>query len=228
MTAISFARHQEEQLNHEARRTRVTSQLAILKPSAPPTIDRVLTPKRLTREELREQYAKGLCWHCDEPWSREHCYSKGRLLIIEPIEEEVIEHPEESLEHEEEDVEEEPQLNEVTVYALASYSNPQTMKVGGLLKQQPITVLIDTGNTNNFLNSKVTIQMALPIENCSRFDVKVANGWILKYDRRRLQVKLLLIMRPYQEIIAHFFLLPLDDHEAMLIIKWLMTLGDIS
>ena len=70
--------------------------------------------------------------------------------------------------------------------------------------------------------------MALPIENCNRFDVKVADGWILKYDRRRPQVKLLLIMRPYQEIIAYFFLLPLDDHEAILIIKWLPTLGDIS
>jgi len=102
------------------------------------------------------------------------------------------------------------------------------MKVGGLLKQQPITVLIDTGSTNNFLNSKVTIQMALPIENCNRFDVKVADGWILKYDRRCPQVKLLLIMRPYQEIIAYFFLLPLDDYEAMLIIKWLTTLCDIS
>ena len=108
MAAISFARHQEEQLNHEARRTRVAPQPVILKPSAPPTIDQVPTPKRLTREELRERYAKGLCWHCDEPWSREHRCSKGGLLMIEPIEEEVIEHPKESLEYEEEDAEEEP------------------------------------------------------------------------------------------------------------------------
>ncbi|RRT73120.1 hypothetical protein B296_00009941 [Ensete ventricosum] len=35
------------------------------------------------------------------------------------------------------------------------YSNPQKMKVGGLLKQQPIAVLVDTGSTNNFLNIKV-------------------------------------------------------------------------
>ena len=55
--------------------------------------------------------------------------------MIEPIEEEVIEHSEESLECEEEDAEEEPQPTEVTVHALAGYSNPQTMKVGGLLKQ---------------------------------------------------------------------------------------------
>ncbi|RRT47547.1 hypothetical protein B296_00037643 [Ensete ventricosum] len=50
------------------------------------------------------------------------------------------------------------------MHALAGYSNPQTMKVGGLLKQQPITVLIDTSNTNNFLNSKVAARMALQIE----------------------------------------------------------------
>ncbi len=67
--------------------------------------------------------------------------------------------------------------------------------------------------------------MNLPIENCSRFVVKVANGRILKCDHRCPQVKLLL---QDQEIIADFFLLPLDDHEAILRIKWLMTLGDIS
>ena len=104
--------------------------------------------------------------------------------MIEPVEEEVIEHLEESLEHEEEDMEEEPQPTDITVHALAGYSNPQTMKVEGLLKQQPITVLIDTGSTNNFLNSKVAAWMALHIEGYSKFDVKVADGRILKCDQR--------------------------------------------
>ena len=44
--------------------------------------------------------------------------------MIEPIEEEVIKHSEENLEHKEEDAEEEPQPIEVTVHALAGYSNP--------------------------------------------------------------------------------------------------------
>ncbi len=77
--------------------------------------------------------------------------------MIKPVEEEVIEHLEESLDNEEEDVEEEPQPTEVMVHALTDYSNPQTMKVEGLLKQQSITVLIDTGSTNNFINSKVAV-----------------------------------------------------------------------
>ncbi|RRT75325.1 hypothetical protein B296_00021256 [Ensete ventricosum] len=165
---------------------RTTPRLAAYKhPSTPshPSLS-----KKLTREELRDRSTKDLCWHCDEPRSRDHCCKKGHLLLIEPLED--IE--EEVQENEEEVMEEEQQPVDFTMHALIGYMNTQTIKVGGLLKQQPITVLIDTGSTNNFKDSKVTIWIALPIEDCSRFDVKVANGRILKYDRRCPLVKLLL------------------------------------
>ncbi|RRT55631.1 hypothetical protein B296_00032107 [Ensete ventricosum] len=102
-----------EQLNHEARRTTI----------------RAPTPKKLTREELWEHSTKGLCWHCNEPWSREHRYKKGRLLMIEPVEDEDIEPSKESLEIEKEVKEEQPKSIDFMVHALAAYSNPQTIKV---------------------------------------------------------------------------------------------------
>ncbi|RZR95709.1 hypothetical protein BHM03_00024582 [Ensete ventricosum] len=178
-------------------------------------------PKKLTKEELRDRSTKGLCWHCDEPWSRDYRCKKGRLLLIEPIE--YME--EEVREHEEEVMDEERQPIDITMHALTDYTNPQMMKVGGLLKQQTVTFPIDTGSTNNFMNSKVAVRMALPIEDCSRFYVKFADGRILKCDRRCPRVKLLL---QDQEIIAYFFLLPLDDCEIVLGIEWLTTLGDVS
>ncbi|RWV78979.1 hypothetical protein GW17_00059962, partial [Ensete ventricosum] len=116
------------------------------------------------RDELREQSAKGLCWHCDEPWSLEHRCKKGRLLVIELVEDEDNEPSEEALDLEEEAMKEESQPIDYVVHALAGYSNPQTMKVGGFLKQQPLTVLIDTASTNNFLNSKVAARLVLQIE----------------------------------------------------------------
>ncbi|RWW50769.1 hypothetical protein BHE74_00042937 [Ensete ventricosum] len=85
--------------------------------------------KKLTRDELRELSAKGLCWHCDESWSREHRCKKGQLLMIEPVEDEDNEPSEEGLEPEEETIAEEPQPADYIVHALASYSNPQTMKI---------------------------------------------------------------------------------------------------
>ncbi|RZS07460.1 hypothetical protein BHM03_00038283 [Ensete ventricosum] len=62
----------------------------------PPSIpSHPLLPKKLTKEELCDRLAKGLCWHYDKPWSRDHRCKKGHLLLIEPIEdmeEEVQEH----------------------------------------------------------------------------------------------------------------------------------------
>ncbi|RWW10889.1 hypothetical protein GW17_00025543 [Ensete ventricosum] len=148
---------------------------------------------------------------------------KGRLIVIEPVEDEDNETSEEAHEPKEEAMEEESQPANYAVHALAGYSNPQTMKVGGLLKQQPITVLIDTGSTNNFLNSKVVVRLALQIESCNKFDVKVADGRIFNCDQRCPWVELL-----QDQEVADFFLLPIDDYEAVLGIEWLTTLGDIS
>ncbi|KAJ8492317.1 hypothetical protein OPV22_014038 [Ensete ventricosum] len=106
----------------------------MLRPTAPYTAIQVPAPKKLTRDELRERSAKGLCSHYDEPWSREHCCKKDRLLVIESTEDEENETYKEALEPKEEAMEEESQPTDNAVHALSGYSNPQTMKVGGLLK----------------------------------------------------------------------------------------------
>ncbi|RZR87841.1 hypothetical protein BHM03_00015305 [Ensete ventricosum] len=91
-------------------------------------------PKKLTRDELRERSTKELCWHCNEPWSRKHHYKKGQLLVIEPMEDKDNETSEKALEPKEKAIEEESPPANYAVHALAGYSNPQMMKVGGLLK----------------------------------------------------------------------------------------------
>ncbi|RWW58745.1 hypothetical protein BHE74_00034360 [Ensete ventricosum] len=58
-------------------------------------------------------------------------------------------------------------------HALVDYTNPQAAKVEESLKPQPVTVLIKTRSTNNFMNSKVAAQLMLQNEDCSRFDVKI-------------------------------------------------------
>ncbi|RWW33691.1 hypothetical protein GW17_00001579 [Ensete ventricosum] len=62
--------------------------------------------KTSTIQEYHTRSTKGLCWHCDEPWSRDHRCRKGRLLMIESIEE--SEHEDADLESEREDTEEDP------------------------------------------------------------------------------------------------------------------------
>ncbi|RWW62604.1 hypothetical protein BHE74_00030270 [Ensete ventricosum] len=97
--AISFALIQEKRLNQDVRRTRTMPRPAAYKPSTTSASSRPSQLKKLIREELRDRSTKGLCWHCDEPWSHDHRCKRGRLLLIESIND--SEHEEEDLEHEE-------------------------------------------------------------------------------------------------------------------------------
>ncbi|RWV92886.1 hypothetical protein GW17_00044696 [Ensete ventricosum] len=103
-------------------------------------------------------------------------------MIIEPIEE--SEPEDTNLESEKEDMKVDPQLVVSMVHALAGYANPQMMKIGGFLRHQPVTILIDTGSTNNFMNSKIATPLTLQIEDYSRFNIKVADGRILKCNQK--------------------------------------------
>ncbi|RWV92837.1 hypothetical protein BHE74_00022598 [Ensete ventricosum] len=95
--------------------------------------------------------------------------------MIEPIEEFELEDVDCEFEEDTED----PQLAVGIVHTLACHANLQMMKIEGFLKHQPVTVLIDTGSTNNFVDNKVAARLTLQIEDCSRFDVKVADDRIL-------------------------------------------------
>lgn len=77
------------------------------------------------------------------------------------------------------------------VHALAGYSNPQTMKVSGLLKRQPVTVLIDIGNTNNFLDDGIAHQLSILVECCEQFEVKLVDGGTLTCKSKSSKVKLI-------------------------------------
>ncbi|RZS24170.1 hypothetical protein BHM03_00057209 [Ensete ventricosum] len=121
--------------------------------------------------------------------------------------------------------EEDPKLAIDIIHALASYVNPQMMKLEGFLKHQLVTILINIGSTNNFVDSNVAARLTLQIKDYSRFDVKVANGRILNCNRKCSRVRLVL---QGQEIVTDCFLLPLENYEAVLGIEWLSTLYDVS
>ncbi|RRT73778.1 hypothetical protein B296_00008065 [Ensete ventricosum] len=130
---------------------RTTPRPATYKPLAPPAPSCASLPKKLTREELRDRSAKGLWWHCNELWSRNHHCKKGKLSMIEPIEES----EEDDLEPEEENTKEDPQLTDCLTHTLAGHVNPQAMKDEESLKQQSVTILIKTRSPNDLINGKV-------------------------------------------------------------------------
>ncbi|RWW08419.1 hypothetical protein GW17_00028145 [Ensete ventricosum] len=143
----------------------------------------------------------------------------SNLLMIAPTKEPELEDT--TLEPKENDI---PQLAIHTVPTLASYTNLQKLKIEGFLEQQFVIILIDVGSTHNFMSSKVDAHLMLQKEYYNRFEVKVANGQILKCNQKCSWVKLIL---QEQDVVADFFLLPLDGFDIVLGIDWLSTIGDI-
>ncbi|RWV90295.1 hypothetical protein GW17_00047518 [Ensete ventricosum] len=129
---------------------RTTPRPTTYRPSAPPAPSRASLPKKLTREELRDRSAKGLCWHCNELWSRNHHCKKGKHSMIEPIEES----EEDDLEPEE-NTKGDPQPADYMTHTLAGHVNPQVIKDEESLKQQSVTILIETRSPNDLMNGKV-------------------------------------------------------------------------
>lgn len=148
-----------------------------------------------------------------------------KLLIIEPMVEQLVLRVDndESEQEETDGIDDEGKVTYI-VYALSGYSNPQTMKASGLLKRQPVTMLIDTGSTNNFIDEGIAQRLSVPVECCKQFEVKLADGGTLSCQSKCSNVKL--IMKD-QELRADLNLLPLGDYEVVLGIKWLMTFGDV-
>ncbi|XP_022888557.1 uncharacterized protein LOC111404064 [Olea europaea var. sylvestris] len=126
--------------------------------------------KRLSPTELQDRRSRGLYFNCDEKFSPGHRCKK--LFFIEGIfpsseesEDEVI--AEEELE---------TNIPEISFHAISGTSNPRTIRLLGKIGGIPITILIDSGSTHNFLNSKVASKVGIKATKPGAFLVQVANG----------------------------------------------------
>lgn len=71
-------------------------------------------------------------------------------------------------------------FTEITLYALLGSPSPGTMRVLGRNKHKEVVILIDSGTTHNFLDVSTWSALALPLSIKDTFEVKVANGSMLK------------------------------------------------
>jgi predicted aspartyl protease len=65
---------------------------------------------------------------------------------------------------------------EISIQAITSSVHPKTMRIVGRVKNQNLTLLIDSGSTHNFLISSVVKKTRLLLNRKCQIHVKVANG----------------------------------------------------
>ena len=114
---------------------------------------------------------------------------------------------------------------EITLYALVGSPSPGIMRIEGKIQGQCLVILIDTGNTYNFLDAGLCSSLKLAIDPTLAFDVEIASTATMRTlgTCQDLQV----------QVQGHHFcmdlnVLPLGGCDLVLGNQWLRTLGLIQ
>ncbi|GJX42083.1 ty3-gypsy retrotransposon protein [Tanacetum coccineum] len=154
---------------------RPTSGAKPLALQAPPKVSgntgKPLAIKWISPAEWQERLSKGLCFNCDNRWTRGHkCPAKFLLLMTESedessgeassaVEEEVVESGDISI------------LN-----SLVGHGSPRSLQLWGKIGDTRVHILIDNGSTHNFIRPDVVESMRLSLQSTKVFKVYIGSG----------------------------------------------------
>jgi len=175
--------------------------------------------KRLTQAEQEERRRKGLCYNCDEKYSRGHNRVCQRLFLLEGIEDD----DDDALPAGDEDggLENAPVFS---LQALAGVSFVDTMQLEVVLGAAALVALLDSGSTHNFISEAAAQRSGLPLQQRPRLTAMVANGE---------RVTCIGVIRAAPLLIdgdsfpADLFVMPLAGYDVVLGTRWLAGLGPI-
>ncbi|XP_047328916.1 uncharacterized protein LOC124932358 [Impatiens glandulifera] len=135
--------------------------------------------KQLEPAVFDEKRRKGLCYKCDQKWEPNH-KCKTKLFMISANEQEAL--PDVQLFQE--TVVDDPSLLQpnsleepaISLHALTGSKNFQTLQIRGKIGSLPVVILIDTGSTHNFINSRILRNIGHEAMKTQVLSVKVADG----------------------------------------------------
>jgi len=170
---------------------------------------------------MQKRRAQGLCFNCNDKFTPGHKCQGPQLLLLDcqPAEYEMEEEELQITDNMGDQAE-----PEILLYALTSWTSPQTMRVVATIGCQHVMVLIDSGSTHNCLSEKIARLLRLPVVPTKPFVVRIANGERLfcqgHFDEVQVNV---------QDIQFSLILysLPLVGLHMVLGIQWLEMLGSV-
>jgi hypothetical protein len=159
-------------------------------------------------EEQAERRRLGLCYNCNEPYSRGHNRVCRRIFYIDGVE-----------------LAEDEPAEEAPVYSLhAGVPVGGTLQLAVQVGAAKLIALIDTGSTHCFIGEAAAQQVGLPVEPRPRLTTTVANGE---------RIACLGVLRQAPIVIdslsfaVDLYIMPLAGYDLVLGTQWLATLGDI-
>ncbi|KAF3788814.1 hypothetical protein EJ110_NYTH20333 [Nymphaea thermarum] len=175
--------------------------------------------KYISRQEREERIKKGLCFYCEEKCVPGHKCKHFQLYEVLEDEDELEGNEEEAIEDTEVVEEEgEPEVQEESICHVLTNNGLHAMKVVGKINNQKVIVLLDSGATHNFLNSKLAHLVEGKTEMQTPFNVMIGNGARLSCKEVCKDVCLEMQKTPFT---LDLYLLPIGGVDVVLGIQWM-------
>ncbi|KAJ4977450.1 hypothetical protein NE237_002556 [Protea cynaroides] len=174
---------------------------------------------------------QGIMLQRDEKFSPNHRCKNRQIFLLESISDDIEFPPNESVEdsaavlEESEPITTLPTESEISYHALAGQSSATTLRFTATVCGSPLQVLVDSGSTHNFLQSRVAEHLHLPVEPITNMKVLVGNGTTLQSEGivRQLPVQ----FHSYNTVVDAL-VLPIVGADLVLGVQWLSTLGPVT
>ncbi|CAM8893647.1 unnamed protein product [Rhodiola kirilowii] len=191
-----------------------------------------LPTKRLTPAQMAVRREQGLCYNFDEKFIPRHrCKPRFQCLVML---EEGEECPADACMDDPEGmgdlitaplVEALPEVDAtptISYHALQGQFVPSTLRIAGTIQGKAVVVLIDSGPTHNFIQTRVARHLNMEVEQSQYMNVTVGNGESLQCEGWCPKAQLLLGGRGY---LVDLHIIPIYGADVVLGAQWLAEIG---
>jgi hypothetical protein len=166
---------------------------------------------------MAERHRLGLCFNCNEKYSRGHNRFCRRLFFVEGVEIDDVADGAAATE----DAAEAPCFS---LQAVAGVPMAGTMQIAVSLGATTLVALLDSGSTHNFISEDAARRSGLPLQQQPRLTALVANGERVACAGVIRDAPLLVDGESFP---ADLFVMPLAGYDVVLGTRWLGALGPI-
>jgi hypothetical protein len=169
---------------------------------------------------MAERHRQGLCFNCNEKYSRGHNRFCRRLFFVEGVEIDDTTDADAAAKAD-------PGATEAPVFSLhavAGVAIGNTMQVCVLVGTTPLIALLDTGSTHSFIAEEAARRTGLPIQPRPRLTATVANGERVPCPGVLRHAPLTIDGSNYA---VDLFVMPLAGYDVVLGTQWMATLGKL-
>lgn len=116
------------------------------------------------------------------------------------------------------------EANLINLNAMDGVIGLKTIRLTCVINDKQVTILVDSGSTDNFVQSEVVENLKLPVSKIDNFYVTTDSGTQLKCNQMCKCSKILI---QGLELEVDLYLLPVTGENVILGIQWLRTLGRV-